>query len=41
MPESTEEEDSLNAELNFSDDDEAATGVPRRSIEGLAARMCQ
>ena len=26
-PESTEEEDSSDAELNFSDDDEAATGA--------------
>jgi hypothetical protein len=42
MPESTEEEDSLDVELNFSDDDEAAPArVPRRSIEGLAARARQ
>ena len=42
MPESTEEEKgSSDAEINFSDDDEAATSlVPRRSIEGLATRMC-
>jgi len=39
MPESTEEEDSSDAELNFSDDDDAATGAGSpRSIEGLAAR---
>ena len=42
MPESTEEEKgSSDGEINFSDDDEAATGVvPHRSIKGLATRMC-
>ena len=41
-PESTEEEKgSSDAEINFSDDDEPATGAgSRRSIEGLATRMC-
>ena len=41
-PESTEEEEgSSYAEINFSDDDKPATGAgSRRSIEGLATRMC-
>ena len=40
-PESTkEEEGSSDAEINFSDDDEEATGCPHLSIEGLASRVC-
>ena len=37
-----EEEESSDAELNFSDDDEGRQArVPRRSVEGLAMRICQ
>ena len=40
-PKSTEEEEgSSDPEINFSDDDEMATGVLRRFIKGLATRMC-
>ena len=41
-PQSTEEnEGSSDAEINFSDDNKAATAlIPRRSIEGPATRMC-